>query len=138
MTVQIRETGEIIELSLIDPKTGCDYVEDFIGNTGAFNREFAVYDADNDCYIAYDDDVEWWQTVISVHAHVDSVIAAIGDPISHDDIIEIQQIVMEMMSGDMDYFRSPEEFDVWLSDELAAYGYTMTIYSDGSIGFSEK
>jgi hypothetical protein len=138
MRVKIKETGEIVELSLIDPKTGCDCVEDFIGNAGAFNREFSVYDADNDCYIAYNDDVEWWQTVISVHDHVASVIDAIGDPVIDDDVTSIQETVREMMSGDLDYFGTPEEFDIWFADELAAYDYTMTIHSDGSIGFSKK
>jgi hypothetical protein len=138
MTVKIRETGEIIELGIIDPKTECNYVKDFVGNTGAFDREFAEYDDDTGCYVADEADVKWWQNVIAVHEHVGYVIDAIDDSISGEESATIQQIVEDAMSGDLDYFATPEEFDAWFADELADYGYTMTLYSDGSIGFGKK
>jgi len=138
MTVKIRETDEMVELGIIDPKSGCNYIADFVGNTGAFDREFAEYDDDEECYIADAVDVEWWQDVIAVHEHVGYVIDAMDDPISYEDSVTIQQIVQDVMSGDLDYFGTPEEFDIWFADELADYDYTMTIHSDGSIGFGKK
>lgn len=46
MKFYIIETKKTEELTLIDPKSGVDYISDYIGNTGAFlsGREFAKYD----------------------------------------------------------------------------------------------
>lgn len=137
MTVKIRETGETVDLSIIDPKTGVNYIADFVGNTEAFNREFAEYDHDNDYYIADEADVAWWQAVIEVHEHAGYVLAAMDDTFDNDDYEAINRDLQDVMSGDLDVFATPADFDDWFREELDGYGYTMTIYSDGSIGFDK-
>jgi len=65
MQVQIKETNEIKELTLNDPKTNTDYVVDFIGNTGALDDgQFFDYDDDTETYTATRETFDWWETVV--------------------------------------------------------------------------
>lgn len=57
MQVIIKETNQVATLSLIDNKTGVNYAADYIGNTGAFDREFER--VGDDWYISQDD-YDWW------------------------------------------------------------------------------
>ena len=63
MKLYIKETGAIETLSIIDPKTGCDYIADFIGNTGAFEREFEKTDKAD--YAIRRIDYAWWAKVVA-------------------------------------------------------------------------
>lgn len=51
-------------LSIIDPKTGIDYIQDFIGNTGALIDGQFNYD-DQDVYICDQNTFDWWCKVAS-------------------------------------------------------------------------
>jgi hypothetical protein len=52
-------------LSIIDPKTGIDYIQDFIGNTGALIDGQFNYDDDQDVYICDQNTFDWWCKVAS-------------------------------------------------------------------------
>jgi len=56
MKVRINETGEINDLSIIDPKSGVNWINDLMGNHGALPD----YDDDNGIYPMSRDDFEWW------------------------------------------------------------------------------
>lgn len=48
---KITETGDVRELSIIDPDTGMDWIEDLVGNTGAFrDGRFRQDREDDDLY----------------------------------------------------------------------------------------
>lgn len=55
-TIKIIETDEIIEITMSDPKTGCSWDADFIGNADGLQR-CEGEDAD---YIATKEDADWW------------------------------------------------------------------------------
>lgn len=63
MNVIIRETNERHTLSIIAPDSGIDYVQDFIGNTGALIDGQFVYDEDVEAYTCDPDTYEWWSKV---------------------------------------------------------------------------
>jgi hypothetical protein len=56
MNVRIEETGEIKTLSIIDPETGDDFTEDFIGTSKI------TYD-DNGCYVTCQKFSDLWEKV---------------------------------------------------------------------------
>jgi hypothetical protein len=63
MKISIRETSAVKNLLIIDPKSGVDYIVDFIGNAGALiDGQFTWlgdhYACDNDTYI-------WWHHVVA-------------------------------------------------------------------------
>ena len=63
MKIVIRETGERKTLSLIDPATGVDWVQDLIGNSGAIG-DYIHYDDEADAYVMSQGDYEWWEEYI--------------------------------------------------------------------------
>lgn len=59
MKIIIKETSVTETLSIIDPKTGIDYILDFIGNTGAFADNQFNYDEEFDAYICDQATFDW-------------------------------------------------------------------------------
>lgn len=139
MRVKIKETGEIKDLGIIDPKTGVNYVADFIGNTGALGKEF-LYNEDEEYYEALQDDVEWWENVIEAHEHIDDVLMVMSEDLPEEIYDDIHDRVQDSLSQDLDYWYCPGAFDAWLNETMTenGYGYELKIYSDGSIGFVER
>jgi len=64
MNIIIKETNAPETLSIIDPKTGVDYITDFIGNTGALDRDFE-WDDDRGAYVCSQETYDWWEQVVS-------------------------------------------------------------------------
>lgn len=70
MRIIISETGEEKYLSLIDPKNGCDWVCDFIGNAGGLgctgDNTYTLFVPDGDgAYITDAGNFDWWENVVS-------------------------------------------------------------------------
>lgn len=63
MNIIIKENGSREELNLIDPSSGIDCIQDFIGNTGALPRQFS-YDEDENAYVCNQDTFDWWHAVV--------------------------------------------------------------------------
>jgi len=63
MDIIIKETGARHELSIIDPANGVDWINDLVGNTGAFDREFSER-TDEGEYIISSEDYDWWREVV--------------------------------------------------------------------------
>lgn len=86
MQVIIKETNQVATLSLIDHKTGVNYVADYIGNTGAFDREFER--VDDDWYISQDD-YDWWIDVIAKQQASNNLQAEYLDTHSSDELFDL-------------------------------------------------
>ncbi|OKP97837.1 hypothetical protein A3849_13760 [Paenibacillus sp. P46E] len=82
MRVQITETNEIKELTLIDPKTGVDYVQDFIGNYDALADGQFTWNEGAGAFLAEQDTFSWWSQVIEDQKALDERIAELKE--SHD------------------------------------------------------
>lgn len=63
----IEETGKIESLKLIDSKSGVDFINEYIGQTGAFAKgsEFSHYDFKTDAYKCSQSVYEWWKKRIN-------------------------------------------------------------------------
>lgn len=61
MKIIIKETQKIETLSIIDPKTGVDYISDFVGNTGALIDGQFEWNEDRDAYICDQETYDWWK-----------------------------------------------------------------------------
>ena len=65
MQVKVIETGEVKTLGLIDPDSGVDFVQDFVGNGGGFENKDFVYNHEDDVFEATAQAFGWWNQVIS-------------------------------------------------------------------------
>jgi len=61
MKIIIKETNETKMLSIIDPKTGLDWISDFVGNTGATSDGQFEWNDDLDAYVCDKYTYEWWE-----------------------------------------------------------------------------
>ena len=82
MKLYIKETGAIETLSIIDPNTSCDYIADFIGNTGAFEREFEKTDKAD--YTISQNDYFWWSKVVADNQALEYRIAELAEEYGYD------------------------------------------------------
>lgn len=64
MEIKIIETSEIEELSIVDPKSGTDWVGDLLGNHDAIKD----YD---DVAIMSQEDFDWWKKLIEEYQKAD-------------------------------------------------------------------
>lgn len=67
MEITIKETGETEELELIDPKTGCSWIMDLLGNHNADMD----HDEDNDIYTMDQKEFDWWDSLIDRYQAAD-------------------------------------------------------------------
>ena len=67
MKIIIKETSAIQTLSIIDPKSGVDYIADFIGNTGALIDGQFRWDEERDAYVCDQATFEWWDAVVTAN-----------------------------------------------------------------------
>lgn len=65
MEIKIKETNEITELTIIDPKTGCDWAADLTGNDD--NIEF-----DGDYKVCDQETFDWWSDLIERYQAADN------------------------------------------------------------------
>ncbi|OOR90225.1 hypothetical protein B0181_04960 [Moraxella caviae] len=88
MQVLIIETNEIATLNeLIDPKNGCDLLQDFIGNHGGFGENTdsqfkPVHGYIGDDYVEYitsQDNYNWWNAVVANQQEAIDLIAQMAD-----------------------------------------------------------
>ena len=64
MKIIIKESKEVTELDLIDPKSGVNYIVDFVGNSGAFDEGIFVWDEEQDAYVCSQETIDWWKRVV--------------------------------------------------------------------------
>lgn len=65
MKIIIKETSALETLSIIDPKSGVNYISDFIGNTGALIDGQFEWDEDRDAYLCSQETFDWWDAVVT-------------------------------------------------------------------------
>lgn len=67
MDIIIKNTNKTATLEIIDPKTGVDYIADFIGNEGALNDGQFTYDDGAGAWICDQDTFDWWHGIVTDH-----------------------------------------------------------------------
>ena len=93
MQIIIDDTSEIETLSIIDPKTGVDYIADFIGNTGALSDGQFCWDQDRNVYICDQDTFNWWSTVVTANQALDYRINDLEQEHGSDAVYQVIQAV---------------------------------------------
>ena len=88
MKLFIKETSAIETLSIIDPRTGCDYIFDFVGNTGAFDHEFETTDENADFAISQAD-YDWWTKVVADNQALEYRIAELASEHGYDRVMDV-------------------------------------------------
>lgn len=74
MNIIIKETQEEKELNVIDPENGTNWINDFVGNTGALEDGTFTYDEDKDAYIVEKEEYEWWKDIAEQQEKLDERI----------------------------------------------------------------
>lgn len=95
MDITIIETGEQKTLSIIDPKSGCDWTQDLMGNHGALPE----YDDDTDSYQMSIDDFEWWDDLIERYQAADDRYHAIASDLDWEERAEFEEMVSSHTGG---------------------------------------
>ena len=75
MNITIKETGEIKSLTIVDPRSGNDWINDLMGN----------YNALPDDGIMTHDDYEWWAGLTAALAEADRRIVRIEERLLVED-----------------------------------------------------
>lgn len=100
MKLYIKETGAIETLSIIDPKTGINYIADFIGNTGAFDRGREFEKTDKADFAISQNDYDWWAKVVADNQAIEYRIADLAEEYGYDRVMTILQDVSGHDLGD--------------------------------------
>jgi hypothetical protein len=100
MKVRVIETGKVVELGILDLKSGQDWIADFIGNSGALSDGRFTYDYDAELYIASAEEVEWWQRAIARTEEMNDFIEELKDVYESD---YVDRFVNAAANGCCDY-----------------------------------
>ncbi|MEG0838094.1 MAG: hypothetical protein RSE01_09015 [Akkermansia sp.] len=88
MKIIIKETQEIVDLTLIDLETGLSQTEDILGNAEAFREgqieknEEGEYTCDQACY-------DWWREIFEEESALMQRVASLELDHDRDDIDEV-------------------------------------------------
>jgi len=93
--MKILVDNKIEELEIVDPKTGCNYEQDLIGNAGGFDG----YDEDQELYTMTSEHFRWWYDYVFFEQDLQYIIYEIRN--SLDDTDDFDRDVIE--AGDGDY-----------------------------------
>jgi hypothetical protein len=85
MAAKILVDGQIVELSIIDPKTGVDWIEDLLGNhdIGADEEGF---------YAMEEEEYEWWVHHVERHQEAEYALHEVSSEMSEQELVEIREI----------------------------------------------
>jgi hypothetical protein len=99
MDIYIKDTKQNATLSLIDPGSGIDYVEDFVGNTGALiNGEFTYNDFNT--YVCDQKTFDWWSYIIDITQSLDDRIDDLCDEYGSDTVNAVIESAEEYLEID--------------------------------------
>lgn len=86
MEIYNTTTGKTESLSIIDRKTGLDWVNDLLGNHGAPN-----YNRDEERYEMLGEDIDWWQNIIDGLNEIEDLKEQAEDILSYDDFEDLKR-----------------------------------------------
>lgn len=99
MDITIKETGESKTLSIIDPRTGVNWVQDFIGNTGALNDGQFRYDDETGSYECTQETYDWWVKVADEHETLSSRIEELAADYGRE---AVETVVLSVNANDLE------------------------------------
>ena len=123
MEIVIKETGAIETLLLIDNSTGCDWLNDLVGNHDGFNddpecgfaEETDEYGLTTGRYITSKDNFEWWEDIV---CQIDDVNNRIDNLKDEFGVERVDEAVYQCNRGNTDLEYYAVELNRWLDDEF--------------------
>lgn len=123
MEIIIKETGLIEELSIIDSKTGFDWICDLIGNHDGFGEDIDcqfVRELDEDgCWtgrcITSQENFYWWDCVVTQIEEVEERIEKLKDEFGFE---RVESVVCEANYGNSDLEDYAAVLHQYLDDEF--------------------
>ena len=88
MKFVINETDAREELTIIDPKTGMDWSNDLIGNSGAMG-DYIHYDTGADAYRISQEDYAWWAGYVSMYGRYQDELTSLKEQYGADAVDDI-------------------------------------------------
>lgn len=79
MNIVIKETNARESLEIIDPRTGVNWIQDFIGNAGALSDGQFEWDDELDAYVCDQETFDWWQKVVEENQELENRIFELED-----------------------------------------------------------
>lgn len=138
MKVKVKESGKMVELVMMDPRSQVNCASDFIGNAGGLSTGEFVLDEENRCYVASEGVVDWWRDVIVVHEWINYLYYTVATSDIPDLVKqEVVDLLDDMGSDDLDMW-SMAQVTTSVYDVLNDHGWAMMIFRDGSICFAKK
>lgn len=114
MKIYITDSKMTANLSIIDPKTGVDYITDFVGDSGDF-----VYDEDREAYCCDLATFVWWDRVTDDHQALNNRVHALSQ--KYEEGVVTQALEQAQAVGLED---QPAAFNAALDDHLTTYRVT--------------
>lgn len=87
MKVTVNGTKQA-ELKIVDSRTGVNYVQDFIGNWGAFADGQFIHGEQSGTFACSQDTFDWWVKVLADQQQLDERIAELEDANGSDAVRE--------------------------------------------------
>lgn len=94
MDVKINETGKIESLSIIDRKSGVNWVADLIGNAGAFNDDQFGWGEENQIRTCDQETYDWWANYIAATERADDFRAELEEEYGYDAVRDALEEVL--------------------------------------------
>lgn len=114
MQVRIIGTNIVESLNIIDPKTGCCYVTDYIGNMGAFS-DGQFTKAEDDVMECSQETYDWWADQIARQSAADQRAADLAKEHGSERVYSVLANV-----GSVDFCDQPEASQAALDEEFGA------------------
>ena len=102
MEIKIIETGKMVNLNIIDPRSGCNWINDLMGNHG----ELPPYDEDNNYYIMSQDDYNWWHDLTTAYQKADYRYDSLTDVLMGDEYLNLVNDYQNLSYNDLEDYPS--------------------------------
>lgn len=92
MDITITETGATEELTIIDPESGVNWINDLMGNHGALPE----YNDEDNTYHMIQEDFDWWDNLVKEYQTADNRYQELLNSLNGDDydrlLAEVQDL----------------------------------------------
>lgn len=96
--MDILVNGQIKELSIIDPKTGCEWTSDLIGNENGYDG----YDDDQEIHTMTPDTYDWWSSYVEAEQKLQDRAHALSAALGNEDREKFNQDMIDAADNDFE------------------------------------
>ncbi|GIV82687.1 MAG: hypothetical protein KatS3mg051_2041 [Anaerolineae bacterium] len=101
MKVYVPEQGIETTLSIIDPSTGINYAQEFVGNAGALSDGQFEYSEEHDAYVCSPETLEWWVQVLEQYQGLENKLHALKSEYGGE---RVQRVLDKVPPSDLEEY----------------------------------